>query len=573
MLGLLFLRRRHNMANNKPYAFTPEEVDQLIQSGRFSPDFAAQFQARPINDLQFPGQPLAGSENASLIDQTLISPQEIVTSPKVVQPQIQPQQIVSLPPASQPEQLAQPSYAQYRLEPTTIPQPFIDVAQDLNARSSVLNHAPSPKNYKELLQHSKSGAELAGDTAVANRATESYAAGQKLNEINQAHDYYSQQKDQAQLKIEDIDRRQEVIQKKIEEFKVDPHRLLQGAPAFIAVIASALGGFAAGFSGTQNSALAEINNVIDKDIDAQKTQLAQLHYLAEQGKITRGQYTELLSRIPQDEAAMRAVSEAKAASVLGVLKPMIGSAEDQQKISQEEDKLWLSVTKQKESEDIEKARLKLDQDKSVYIIDELKSKAAQQYSQAAINGYVPYGHGDDSSSQTSGKEGPWGEEYFRLNGVPKGLLSPIDSNTRTNFQNTAAFNEHKKTAGSFLSIEKIAEKIRKAANSSDNVVQRQREISQHAGSITAALKELYTLGALDKGVIFLGTMLTGDIASDTNSIMDYLASEAKQKSGYVNVNKSIDSFLTDTASYAKNKLAFDNLQNPRVNSWANRMSK
>jgi hypothetical protein len=174
-------------------------------------------------------------------------------------------------------------------------------------------------------------------------AEQSVLARQTEDETDIRRAYREQEK--ARIETENVNRQirakaKEKTQLDIDEavgevvnFKIDPKRFYKGTGSAIAsAIAVALGEFGSKLAGGPNTALSIINRAVDRDIDAQKTELQNLKYGA---SAAGNAYKRLLDRHGDAEKAERLARE----QALTYVKMQLGEVADKYKVPLQASKL------------------------------------------------------------------------------------------------------------------------------------------------------------------------------------------------------------------------------------------
>jgi len=174
-------------------------------------------------------------------------------------------------------------------------------------------------------------------------AEQSVLARQTEDETDIRRAYREQEK--ARIETENVNRQiraeaKEKAQLDIDEavgevvnFKIDPKRFYKGTGSAIAsAIAVALGEFGSKLAGGPNTALSIINRAVDRDIDAQKTELQNLKYGA---SAAGNAYKRLLDRHGDSEKAERLARE----QALTYVSMQLGEVADRYKVPLQASKL------------------------------------------------------------------------------------------------------------------------------------------------------------------------------------------------------------------------------------------
>lgn len=539
--------------------FNPDDINQLVSMGRFSPTFAQQIS--PEFRLQQP------------VDLGLMAP----VSSQPMAHDVGPYGDVATAEQGVSQGLS-PFLSSEKNADRPIETIISDAQKKSEGRAQSLKGLGKLKNYGDVLSRGRAANQTEADTAtdLAN------ASSIILKRASEEQAKIAQQYD-AKIKYYDNLENQEIqkqnsLRTSIENYEINPNRLLQGERGFIAAIASALGAFGAGLTGGSNQVNDMIQRAVDRDVRAQEIKLDNLKESFNMGRITFQQYESILQRIPQDRAGMIALSQSKAANALQLLSNSMTPGKAQADAVQKSNDLFMKVREQQVSDSLKLAQIRA-----------MKEQEAQNRSQAASHA-LDYAMKQEEASKKGifvQEDGSIGyDPILKLKAQGWGAgYSLIDPNQPMSIgDETINRDLHKMMAG-YSTIENITnQRLRPMINNllknqlagkSTGAVQKyfqQKEFRAQLASIALELNQVYGSGTMDAALSVLAGSTTGGMVtlekggSMADNFAQYMSEQLAQAYAEGGANHAIDLMLQNFAAHAQQNLREANIKNDLVDS-------
>lgn len=425
--------------------FSPEQLQLLVDQGRFSPQYAQQY----ANDFQ-------------------------LQVPKFAQNGLEPQTADSIPQQYASNEQAAPIQEQS-------PEP---VLAEPTASKSKLSPIKTPKGLGGLnAQNTESSNDLLKATEAATTKADTIYNDQlkESQKIAEEHQVKYKEAEDAQREIL---KRQQNLDRQIQDYQIDPNRYLSGDRGLIATIANAVSTFGSALSGQHNQLGEQIQKEVERDVRAQEVGLEKLKLLHENGRISFDQYNTMLDRIPKDRESMIAFAQAKAATRLQQVANSLAPSEMKNKLIKQAQDLTLSVSEQNRKWAETNA-----------VIDSHKNKTLGTLidNQNAIDqsGYVKDADGNYKYSL---------QADFNRHGLPgSGFYSlSKDPSYRPDFKDPQNLKSFRTYTEGYLALKgatsELASKIKDAHVTKIADLEQNGDIRQAASSVANIIRDLYNLG-------------------------------------------------------------------------------